>query len=333
MSISPVLRSLLGPLSAVYGSAAQFRAWTYAKEWRRSKRLSKPVISVGNLTVGGTGKTPIVLWLAERFVKQGKRVAVLSRGYRGSGGTSDEIELLKARLGNRVLFGVGANRYEQGLRLEREGVDLFLLDDGFQHLQLARDVNLLLVDAASPLPNERVLPAGLLREPVSAMERADLIVVTRVGTAKEAIAATNDFAGRPVYMASTKLLGFRRRGREEKLISREEIGAGPFFAFCGIGNPEAFYKDLEKWGLWVAGKRAFRDHHLYQQGDGAELIGDAKANAALALVTTEKDLQNLKSLEFESMPVYAAVIDFEITQEAEFLRAIDDLLAVRSTRA
>src|SRR5689334_19993639 len=144
MNVHPFLRALLWPLSLLYGAAARARVRMYQKGWLNQKRLKGTVISVGNLTVGGTGKTPMVLWLAEKFLAEGKCVAILSRGYRGSNGTSDEIELLKRRLGNRVLFGVGKDRYAQGRRLEAQNtVDVFLLDDGFQHLQLARDLNLL----------------------------------------------------------------------------------------------------------------------------------------------------------------------------------------------
>src|SRR5713101_6431468 len=134
MTMPLPFRLLLWPFSLVYGAAARLHAWLYAQGIYTTKRLNTPVISVGNLTVGGTGKTPMVLWLAERFLAEGKHVAILSRGYRGSGGTSDEIELLRRCLGNRVLFGVGKDRFRAGRRLElQEPVDIFLLDDGFQH--------------------------------------------------------------------------------------------------------------------------------------------------------------------------------------------------------
>jgi tetraacyldisaccharide 4'-kinase len=180
------LRLLLWPLSILYGAAARIKAWGYAQRWLHQKRLKGSVISVGNLTVGGTGKTPMVIWLAQKFIAQGKRVAILSRGYRGSEGTSDEIEIMKDRLGGGVAFGIGKDRYAEGRRLEAQGIDTFLLDDGFQHLKLARDVDILLIDASRSLERERLLPVGRLREPVSGMKRADLVVYTR----KE-ITATN----------------------------------------------------------------------------------------------------------------------------------------------
>ncbi|HVH71604.1 MAG TPA: tetraacyldisaccharide 4'-kinase, partial [Candidatus Dormibacteraeota bacterium] len=151
MNLHAVLSALLWPLSLIYGVAVRVRVRMYQKGWLMQKRLKATVISVGNLTVGGTGKTPMVIWLAEKFLSEGKRVAILSRGYRGSNGISDEIELMKFRLQNRVTFGVGKSRFLEGRRLEtQQPIDIFLLDDGFQHLQLARDLDILLMDASRP---------------------------------------------------------------------------------------------------------------------------------------------------------------------------------------
>src|SRR5216684_6997544 len=190
MSVSPLVRMLLWPLSLLYGAFVRLRFWLYAKGVLKQKRLKTPVVSVGNLTVGGTGKTPMVIWLAEQFLAEGKRVAILSRGYRGTNGTSDEIELMKFRLQGRVSFGVGKNRFAEGRRLEsQQSIDVFLLDDGFQHLQLARDLDILLMDASRPLAGETLLPAGRLREPLAAMSRANLIVFTRAETASGTLEA------------------------------------------------------------------------------------------------------------------------------------------------
>src|SRR5882757_9513903 len=231
MNSWPLLRTLLWPLSVLYGAIVRLRVSLYAHGLVKPKRLKGTVISVGNLTVGGTGKTPMVIWLAEKFLGDGKQVAILSRGYRGANGTSDEIELMKFRLQNRVSFGVGKNRFAEGRRLaSQQPIDVFLLDDGFQHLQLARDLDILLMDASRPLAGEALLPAGRLREPLTAMSRANLIVFTRAEAASgtlEAIAKLKQF---PVFAASTRLLGFRRAGNAGALLSADEIEAGPFFA-------------------------------------------------------------------------------------------------------
>jgi tetraacyldisaccharide 4'-kinase len=328
MNRSALLRTLLWPLSAAYGGMVQARVQLYAKGWLKRKRLKGTVISVGNLTVGGTGKTPMVIWLAEKFLEDGKRVAILSRGYRGRNGTSDEIELMKVRLQNRVPFGVGKNRFVEGRRLEsRQAVDVFLLDDGFQHLQLARDLDILLMDASRPLGGEALLPAGRLREPLTAMSRANLIVFTRAETATgtlEAIAKLNQF---PVFAASTRLLGFRRAGGDGTLLNADEIGEGPFFAFCGLGNPDAFFRDLGTWGIPVGGRAVFADHHRYTPRDIAGVKQAGARAGTQAFVTTEKDAQNLVGLQIKEVPLYIAVIDLVVTPEADFRTVLDQTLA------
>lgn len=328
MNVSPRLRTLLWPLSVLYGAIVRVRVWLYTHGWLKQVRLKGTVISVGNLSVGGTGKTPMVIWLAEKFLAEGKRVAILSRGYRGANGTSDEIELMKFRLQDRVSFGVGKNRFAEGHRLEsQQSIDVFLLDDGFQHLQLARDLDILLIDASRPLAGESLLPAGELREPVAAMSRANLIIFTRAETASGTLEAIGKLNQYPVFAASTRLLGFRRFGGEVTPFSANEIGAGPFFAFCALGNPDAFFRDLGNWGLAVCGQAIFPDHHRYTPRDILALKQAGKRAGANALVTTEKDAQNLAALKFEKTPVYVAVIDLVVTPEADFRNVLDQTLA------
>jgi tetraacyldisaccharide 4'-kinase len=324
----PLLRMLLWPLSVLYGVVVRARAWLYTHGWLKQRRLKGTVISVGNLTVGGTGKTPMVIWLAEKFLAEGKRVAILSRGYRGRNGTSDEVELMKYRLQGRVSFGVGENRFAAGRRLEsKQPIDVFLLDDGFQHLQLARDLDILLMDVSRPFAGESLLPAGKLREPVTAMSRANLIIFTRAETASGTLDAIGKLKQYPVFAASTRLLGFRRFGAEIAPLSASEIGAGPFFAFCGLGNPDAFFRDIGNWGLALCGQAAFADHHRYTQRDISALKQSANRLGANALVTTEKDAQNLAGLEFDNLPLYVAVIDLVVAPEADFRNILEGTLA------
>jgi tetraacyldisaccharide 4'-kinase len=330
MTLPRWLRLLLWPASVLYGDLARLRARLYARGTLKTKRLNTPVISVGNLTVGGTGKTPMVIFLADRFLAEGKRVGILTRGYKGATGTSDEIELMKFRLQDRVIFGVGPDRYEQGRQLEAKGVDIFLLDDGFQHLPLFRDVNILLMDASKPLGRERMLPAGNLREPVSAMDRADLLVITRLEASPSTLATIEKLQEYPVFSAVTRLLGFRRLGAGIQLLSKQEIGAGPFYAFCGIGNPKAFFRDLITWNVPVAQTSEFPDHHRYDQRDAIELEQVARTTGATALITTEKDAQNLSGVSFAELPVFTAVIEMELPQQDAFLGFIRERLAARS---
>ena len=321
MKLPLFVRILLWPFSVLYGVYVRMRAWTYEKGWLKQRRLRGKVISVGNLTVGGTGKTPMVMWLAEKFLAQGKSVAILSRGYRGKPGTSDEIELMKRRMGDRVTFGVGKDRYAEGQRIEAvKPIDIFLLDDGFQHLKLARDVDVLLLDGSRRV-KQPLLPAGGLREPVKACLRADLIVVTRK-TERPEIEAL--FSHRfSIFYAQTRLLGFRRLDEADDLRYVSELGPGPFFAFCGIGNPDAFYDDLSRWRVPLAGKRSFRDHHRYSAVDLRNLKSEAIRAGAIAFVTTEKDACNMTDVKQLGLPVYAAAIDMVLSSESEFDVALE----------
>ena len=330
MTLPPWLRLLLWPASVVYGDLARLRARLYAQGTLKTKRLSTPVISVGNLTVGGTGKTPMVIFLAERFLAQGKRVGILTRGYRGFDGTSDEIELMKSRLQDRVMFGVGPDRYVEGRKLQEKGVDLFLLDDGFQHLPLFRDVNILLMDASQPLGRERLLPAGNLREPLSAMDRADMLIITRLEASPATLSTIEKLQDYPVFSAVTRLLGFRRLGAGIQLLSAQEIGDGPFYAFCGIGNPKAFFQDLKTWNIAVSQSSEFPDHHRYDQRDTNELEQVARTSGVKAFITTEKDAHNLSGISFSEFPVFIAVIEMELPQQDAFFGFIRERLATRS---
>jgi tetraacyldisaccharide 4'-kinase len=325
MNLPLAIRVLLWPLSLIYGVGARFRVWLYEKGLFKKKRLKTPVISIGNLTVGGTGKTPMVLYLAERFLAEGKRVGILSRGYRGANGTSDEVEMLKHRLGGRAAFGVGPDRYLEGSRIQQHSpVDVFLLDDGFQHLQLERDMDILMVDGSKRM-EKWVLPAGSLREPYSACSRADALVISRSVGAQSPERPAAD----TVFHAETRLLGFRKLGGSGALVSAAEFAGNAFYAFCGIGNPQGFFRDLKQWKLEVAGTMAFRDHHRYQQQDIETLVASVRGARATALVTTEKDEQNLRVGDFDKLPVYVAVIEFFIPNENEFLALIKRRLAER----
>ncbi len=327
MSVSPLVHMLLRPLSLLYGAIVWFRVWLYARGLLKQKRLKAPVVSVGNLTVGGTGKTPMVIWIAERLISEGKRVAILSRGYGGSNRTSDEIELMKLRLQGRAAFGVGKDRFTEGQRIEsQQPVDVFLLDDGFQHLRLARDLDILLMDASRRLAGESLLPAGRLREPLSAMSRANILVFTRTENMPGTVEAIQKLNQYPVFAAATQLVGFRRLGGEITLLSASEIGAGPFFAFCGLGNHDAFFRDLRDWGLTVCGQLSFPDHHRYTEEDISQIQLGAKRAGANAFVTTEKDEQNLGGVEFTNAPVYVSVIDLVVSPEADFKNALDQTL-------
>lgn len=331
---------LLWPLSVPYAAAARVRAALYTSGVIQSRRLDAAVISIGNLTVGGTGKTPMVLWIAERLVAEGKRTGILTRGYgghltnsTGMGGavssTSDEVQLLKARLGAQVEFGIGANRFDTGRELVRQGVNWFVLDDGFQHLQLARDANIALIDATDPFGGGRVLPAGRLREPRSALARADIIVITRSEHAPAVETLIQRYSQAPIFYAQTRLEAIRSffDGQWGGPLTTEE--GKRLFAFCGIANPTAFVTDLRRWGFNVVGQKFFGDHHRYSPADEDAITKEAVAAGATALMCTEKDIYKVNQLRYRRPHLFCSVISLQINEEAQFWRILIGTVASR----
>ncbi|HXN71113.1 MAG TPA: tetraacyldisaccharide 4'-kinase [Candidatus Acidoferrales bacterium] len=329
--------SLLWPLSIPYAAVARLRARAYRQGILRRRRLDGVVISVGNLTVGGTGKTPMVLSIAERLLAEGKSVGILTRGYCGktvSGSTdksqatnnpaaavstSDEVELLQSRLGDRALFGVGADRYKHGVELAARGVKWFVLDDGFQHLQLTRDVDVVLIDASRPFRGGHLLPAGRLREPRSALERADLIVITRSRHAPALESVIRHHSAAPIFYAHTELASLR--SHTDSKLAMPEATSKLFFAFCGIGNPGAFLADLRYWGFQIVGHKFFPDHHRYSASDIVAIERDARKAGAVGLICTEKDRFNLTDAE-PSMDLWVCAISLRIDREDDFWSAL-----------
>jgi tetraacyldisaccharide 4'-kinase len=325
---------LLWPFTLPYGAYIRLRALAYRKGLLGQKRLDGTVISVGNLTTGGTGKTPMALWIAERLLREGRRAAVLTRGYGGkllpSGSTSDEVQLLSKRLGDGVLLGVGADRFARGRELLERGVEWFVLDDGFQHLELARDVDIVLIDAIRPFGGGHLLPAGRLREPRSALKRAQVIVITRSDHAPALEAALRRDADAPIFYARNCLDSIRLlRGDdsgEEDLRSRFRR----FFAFCGIGNPDSFLADLHDWGLRIVGHQFFPDHHRYTQHDLESVGAAAHAAGADGLICTEKDVFNLAGVKWRSADIWYCRIGLRIGREDEFWDVIQAAIASRA---
>jgi len=328
----------LWPFAVLYSLTARVKVWCYARGIFRKRKLPGTVICVGNLTVGGTGKTPMVLAIVERLVQEGKHAAILTRGYRGTadaGGRgvpqSDEVALLRERLSGKVQLGVGADRYKNGMVLARHGIDWFVLDDGFQHLKLSRDADIVLVDATDPFGGGMVLPAGRLREPLRALRRADIVVVTRsVQAPSPAIEAIlRRHTSCPIFYASTRIESVLRVPRLDLALPPQDWRKARFLAFCGIGNPAAFFEDLRNWGFQVVQQRGFTDHHAYTSREAAELEQSAANSGADALLCTEKDVWNLRNVQFAALPAYCCRISFDLPES--FWSAVTD--AVRRGKA
>jgi tetraacyldisaccharide 4'-kinase len=331
------IRWALLPLTVPYGLATYLRSAAYNHGILQPRRLSGTVICVGNLTTGGTGKTPLVELIAGRLASEGKKVGILTRGYRGANApdgaaTSDEVQLLQTHLGTGVAFGVGADRYASGRKLVEQGVEWFVMDDGFQHRQLYRDANVLVIDATAPFGGGRLLPAGALREPKSAMARADMIVITRSAYAPGTEAEIRRYSPAPVFYAHAEL---------ESVASLQGAGADKastpsaarYFAFCGIGNPQAFLDDLRRWSFNLAGHKFFRDHHRYTAADAATIETEARESGAGEIVCTEKDAFNLRGVTWaQYRPVYTRIA-MRIDRADEFWSTLMDVIEPAGTKS
>lgn len=340
------LEAILWPFSLIYAAGAHWRTRAYRTGLLKSRGLNGVVISVGNLTTGGTGKTPMVLWIAERSLAEGKSVGILTRGYRGKSvssdetvtardvqNSSDEVELLKARLGDRVRFGVGANRFEMGSKLAAEGIDWFVLDDGFQHFQLSRDVDIVLVDAMTPFGGGQLLPAGRLREPSSALARADIVVITRTESSPGIESAIRKHSAAPIFYAQPRLDSIRKVEEGRLTPAAASIPAAGLFAFCAIGNPNGFIQTLRASRIGLVGHRFFPDHHRFTRTDADQIMREATARGAAGLICTEKDLYNLGAWFDEKLNLFCAVVSMQIQRENEFWQQVISIADRRNTTA
>lgn len=308
----------------------------------RASRLPAPVVSVGNIVVGGTGKTPAALWIARHLAARGKRPAILSRGYGGRAGrgplvvcdgnvvlagadrAGDEPAML-ARMAKDLVIIAGSDRHSSGLfALEHLGVDCFVLDDGFQHLRLHRDLNLLLMDSSRPFGNGRLLPAGTLREPRSAVSRADMVMFTRwdqrTGGEEQRDEVARHVGQKNILTASHKYAGLVPVSGQ---IDRE---AGPTpgetaMLVSGIADGRSFGETVTRAGFSVRGHLSFGDHHSFSATDIAMVMSSARRLGAAVVLTTEKDAVRFPDSagRFET-PVYSVRIELVIEKGLVTLR-------------
>lgn len=303
---------MLLPLAPLYRGAVMARIGAYSRGWLSSSRLGAPVVSVGNLTFGGTGKTPTVIALVRDLVRRGRHPAVLSRGYGRAvedpvvligpepkatvASAGDEPLELASRLPG-VPVVVDADRIRGGIEALTRGADVLVLDDGFQHLKLDRDLNLLLVDAGDPWGGGRMPPLGRLREPLSGMTRADAVVVTKVPADAEPILAevrrvVEEFVpGLPVLAARLEPTTVRLGG----VAADPEVLAGKrVLAVAGLGRPEGFADLLRSAGAEIVETRWFVDHHRFTEAEVAAAVKAAETASAV-VVTTAKDAVKMPS--------------------------------------
>lgn len=286
-------RAILRPLGWAYGRGMAARNLLYDTGARKARAAAIPVVSVGNITLGGTGKTPVVQWIAGRLAEAGKRPAVLSRGYGGSGGANDESRML-GEASPALLQVLDPNRARGAATAARRGADCVVLDDGFQHRRLRRDLDIVLVDALNPFGGGRVFPSGELREPLAGLGRADALVVTRGDLVsperwERILGESRGLAPRAVVaVAAFVPVGLKgvggRASREPGWLRGRRV-----FAFCGIGNPRGFVETLRSLGPARLDAVFLKDHAHYSDALVQSLAERAESVGAEAILLTQKD--------------------------------------------
>ena len=322
----PVLQRIgLWAASVPYGWAAGLRNWMYDRAWNRLHRAAVPVISIGNLTLGGTGKTPCVEYAARFFRTLELRVAILSRGYGGQGGRNDEALVLERNLPDVPHLQGPDRALLADIAVEELESEVLILDDGFQHRQLARDLDLVLVDASRPWGHGHLFPRGLLREPPRSLRRAGMVLLTRADQVDEAKRRRiiGDIARHApgVSVAESVHRPAEWVNSEGQSAPLDMVRQQPAAAFCGIGNPDAFRHTLQSLGAGVAAFREFPDHHPYARADVDDLRAWARRQPESAVVvTTQKDLVKVGVPQLGGRPLWALRIELSVEVGEEMLQ-------------
>lgn len=336
----------LSPFGWAYAAGAGLRNALYDRGWLAAHDLGAPAISIGNITAGGTGKTPIVALVAEMLIETGERVCILTRGYgRGepakrvviSDGSAiladaetggDEPAELARRLGGKAVIIADRDRVAAAeFARDRFGVTYFVLDDGFQHRRAARDLDIVCIDATDPFGGGELIPAGRLRESPANLWRADAVIITKAEAAADLAKLEQEikrFAPETaIFRAESGISGFTELSAflaGENASSNRGL-PGPAFAFCGLGNPQHFFKTLKEAEVEIAGTKAYRDHQRYTETEAERLDQAAKAAGAVAFVTTAKDAVKLQGLSF-GLPCFVAELAVRVSPADAFRELI-----------
>ena len=325
---------LLKILSFFYLWGHYFRMWAYRWDLFPSHKLDCRVISVGNLTLGGTGKTPVVMMIAEILRGNGRKPGILSRGYGGNSKdevnvvcdgknillstkvAGDEAVMMANRLKNVPVL-VGSDRYQIGrYAIKHFGVDTLILDDGFQHLALKRDMNILLFDHQRPFGNGQIFPAGELREPKKEVRRADFVCITRYSGSSYPPGISEQLIKDLPLIKSTLRLDSLLSLNGGENFDVKKLQDQPVAAFSGIANPDDFRKLIEKSGARVVSYHPFPDHHNYSLTDLKQIEDSAQKSGAKLILTTEKDAVKVQSSS-TTIPLYKVALEMEILEGRE----------------
>ena len=335
------------PLSFVFSLLSYFyllayycRILLYKLGLIKSKRLEARVISVGNITLGGTGKTPMVIYLGERLKDKGENISILTRGYKRQDRerielrgkisdwkkVGDEPYLLSGKLTGVPIY-VHKNRFESGKKaLAKYNTRTFILDDGFQHCSLKRDLDIVMIDCLNPFGNLRLFPAGSLREPLSALKRADVFVLNQADKAtnvEEITRVLNRYNSDALRVESSYFLESVKDLSDYSLVHTETLRGKRVTAFSGIANSSSFEKTLDQIGTEIVRYFRFPDHFPYREKDILKLEKDSLDSGAKFMLTTEKDAVRIPKIDKLRIPLYVVGIELKITRgEKDFLKLI-----------
>jgi tetraacyldisaccharide 4'-kinase len=316
-------------LSKVYGFIAEITHAMYQEHWFPVYRSPKPVISVGNITVGGVGKTPLVIWLVKVLTEKNYRVVVLSRGYGGiNGRLNDETRMFK-EIFPKIPIMIGRNRKESIRKaLNQEPVDIFIADDAFQHWPLDRDLDIVLIDASNPFGNGYLVPRGILREKIDALIRTDIFILTKtdqIASTKPLHAQLRQINSRALIVEAQHVPRCFRDIFSGKIYDLDFVKNQKVAAFCAIGDPFSFAHTLQQVGPTLTSNFTFTDHHIYTDEDIMYVIESARKENVNILVTTHKDAVKISDFRtlFQGLTVLSLEIDFKFNKgEDEVIQRI-----------
>ena len=340
-----IARPLLWALTPIYRLGVHRRNRRFDTNKIAVSKVDVPVISIGNLTTGGTGKTPLVIWLCRQIQHLDRRVAIISRGYGAvknrdrTSKPNDEAMELGQRLPD-VPHLQNPNRVGSArIAIEELETETLVMDDGFQHRALARDLDIVVVDATEPFGFGYLLPRGLLREPVKNIARADFVVLSRCDQVSDGEASRIETELRrcrsnlPIAKTKVQPATWMQYDGQEKELSEfglsaaEATGATNVFVCCAIGNPDSFLNTVRSTDATVVGHTFFPDHHLYSRSDIEKIAEAAIEAGAAAIVCTHKDLVKIGVNQFKGVPIYALVAEIVFLQgETELLAAVESAL-------
>jgi tetraacyldisaccharide 4'-kinase len=326
-----LLRLLLAGVSLPYGMAVRIRNGLYRCDILRTHQAAVPVISVGNITTGGTGKTPLVIWLCQYLCQKGLRCAILTRGYKTSAGEMSDEPALLAKSCPDVEVVVNPDRWSGAQKAMKQfGSQVLVLDDGFQHRGVARDLNILAVDATCPFGYGNLLPAGLLREPLGGIKRADAIVITRFDQADAKQISQIEESLRQIAGDIPIAMATHRHTHAVTLTGQalplEQLREKKLFVYCGIGNPQAFVHCLTHDGMTVVGTKFYNDHYSYSMRDVRVIAAEAKQSGADMAVCTQKDWVKTAAFckQMNDVVFGSLVMELDFAANADIIKALVD---------